>query len=202
MSPFRIVTLAAASALIAGSAMAQAPAADAAPAAPAAEAAPAADAAPPAPPSAAAQAFQPLSTAPSGDLAATLQAAGQFSKFLAAAEKTGLGALLKGQRELTLFVPTDAAFDALPAGQLDQLMAANPPAQLQGLVVYHIVATKIAPEQVNGAKGPIPTASQKPVDFDGSLSPMKVNDAVVLQANVPASNGVIYVIDKVLTPPA
>jgi uncharacterized surface protein with fasciclin (FAS1) repeats len=192
MSPFRIVTLAAASALIAGSAMAQAPAADAAPAAPAAEAAP----------SAAAQAFQPLSTAPSGDLAATLQAAGQFSKFLAAAEKTGLGALLKGQRELTLFVPTDAAFDALPAGQLDQLMAANPPAQLQGLVVYHIVATKIAPEQVNGAKGPIPTASQKPVDFDGSLSPMKVNDAVVLQANVPASNGVIYVIDKVLTPPA
>ena len=58
-----------------------------------------------------------LPTAAAGDLAATLQASGQFTKFLAAAEKTGLGALLKGTRELTLFVPTDVAFDALPAGE-------------------------------------------------------------------------------------
>lgn len=198
MSPIRICMSAVAAALVAGSAFAQAPAqapADA-PAAPAAEAAPAA------PPSAAAQAFKPLPTAAAGDLAATLQASGQFSKFLAAAEKTGLGALLKGPRELTLFVPTDVAFDALPAGQLEQLLAANPATQLQQILVYHIVATKITPEQVDGKKGPIPTASQKAVEFDGSVTPAKVNDAVVLQANVPASNGVIYVIDKVLTPPA
>jgi uncharacterized surface protein with fasciclin (FAS1) repeats len=187
-----MLTLAAAAALIAGSALAQGAAAPAA-GAPAPDAA----AAPAAPPSAAAQAFKPI--APSGDLAATLQASGQFTKFLAAADKAGLTPTLKGARPLTLFVPTDPAFDALPTGALDAMS----PADLQQLLLYHVYANKITADQVAGKKGPVPTAAgNKPVEVDGVSTPNKINDAVVLQGDVQASNGVIYALDKVLTPPA
>jgi uncharacterized surface protein with fasciclin (FAS1) repeats len=191
MPPLRTLTLAAAAAgLIAGSAFAQAPA----PAAPAAGA-PAPEAAPAAPASAAAQAYKPI--APAGDLASTLKASGQFTKFLAAADKAGLTPLLTGARPLTLFVPTDAALDGSPITQ-ESLTAQ----ELQPLLVYHVYGAKITPDQIAGKKGPVQTAANKPIEIDGSVMPNKVNDAVVLQADIQATNGVIYVLDKPLTPPA
>jgi len=220
MSITRTVTFAAAAALIAGSALAQAPvtpptdapaqapaadpAAPAAPGAPAAEGVPAAEgaapaeAAPPAPPSPAALAFRPLPATNTGNLQATLQAAGQFSKFLTAAEKTGLMPFLTGTRQLTILAPTDTAFDTLGPGKFEELAAVQPATELQGILVRHIIATRIAPDQIAGKKGPVPTAAQTTVEIDGSVTPMKVNEAVVLQNDVQTSNGVIYVIDRVL----
>jgi uncharacterized surface protein with fasciclin (FAS1) repeats len=194
MSLIRTVTFAAAAVLVAGSALAQAPAA-----APAAEAPAAAEGAPEvpaAPPSAAALAFRPLPATGNGSLQATLAASGQFTKFLAAAEKANLTGLLTGTRELTILAPTDVAFEAVTG--LDAMMAATPATDLQRVLVGHIIATKIAASQVTGAKGPVPTAAQTNVEIDGSVTPMKVNQAVVLQGDVQASNGVIYVIDRVL----
>jgi uncharacterized surface protein with fasciclin (FAS1) repeats len=179
MSVSRSLALAAAAALISGVALAQP--------VPAPAPAPAVSA-----PSPAAQAYKPI--APAGDLAATLASSGQFSKFLAAADKAGLTPLLKGARPLTLFVPTDAAVGT----ELDSLT----PQQLQPLLVYHIYGAKISPDQIAGKKGPIPTAANKPIEIDGTTTPEKVNDATVLQADVEATNGVIYVLDKPLTPPA
>jgi uncharacterized surface protein with fasciclin (FAS1) repeats len=48
----------------------------------------------------------------------------------------------------------------------------------------------------------VATAAGKEVSIDGSGSPIKINDANVIQSGVPASNGTIYVVDKVLTPTA
>ena len=175
----RSLTLAAAAALIAGAAMAQTAAAP--------------SAAPAGPPSAAASTYKPIT--PTGDLVATLAASGQFSKFLAAADKAGLTPTLKGPRALTLFVPTDAAVGAT--------LDAMTPQELQPLLLYHLYGNKITPDQIAGKKGPVPTAdANKPVDIDGASTPNKVNDAVVLQGDVEATNGVIYVLDKPLTPPA
>ena len=92
-------------------------------------------------------------------------------------------------------MPTDAAFgtswDALDDEAQD----------LQPLLLYHLYGSKITPDQVAGKKGPIPTADgNKPIDVDGSVDAIKVNDSVILQADVQATNGVIYVIDKPLTP--
>lgn len=180
MSLKRTLGLAAVVALFAGAAAAQAPAV------------PPAAAAPAQPASAAAQAYKPI--APAGDLVATLAASGQFTKFLAAADKANLTATLKGPRALTLFVPTDAAVGA----GLD----AVPAEQLQPLLLYHIYGNRISADQIAGKKGAVPTAANKPIEVDGSATPAKVNDAVVLQADVQAANGVIYVLDKPLTPPA
>ncbi len=183
-----MLTAAAAAALIAGSALAQAPA-------PAAPEAPEA-AAPAAAPSPAAAAYQPI--APAGDLAATLKASGQFSKFLAAAEKAGLTPLLSGARPLTLFVPTDAAIEGTPLANVETMTGAD----LQPVLLYHVYGNKIAPDQIVGKKGPVPTAANKNIEIDGSGTPGKINDSVILQANVEVSNGVIYALDKPLTPPA
>jgi uncharacterized surface protein with fasciclin (FAS1) repeats len=193
----RTLTLAAAAAaLFAGSALAQAPAAAPPAAAPPAAAPDAAAPAPAAPPSAAAQAYRPIT--PAGDLAATLKASGQFTKFLAAADKAGLTPLLSGtQRQLTLFVPTDMAVEGTP---LASETATGQ--ELQPLILYHVYGNKIAADQVAGKKGPVPTAANKNIEIDGSVTPNKINDSVILQGDVQVSNGVIYVLDKPLTPPA
>jgi uncharacterized surface protein with fasciclin (FAS1) repeats len=136
---------------------------------------------------------------PQGDIIATLTASGQFTTLLKALDATNLTSVLKGKGPLTLFAPTDAAFAALPAGQLAALMSASPPADLQKLLIYHIINAKVDDSKIKGAKGPIPTVATTPVYIDGSGAP-KVNDADILQTDVVVSNGVVYPIDKVLSP--
>jgi uncharacterized surface protein with fasciclin (FAS1) repeats len=69
------------------------------------------------------------------------------------------------------------------------------------ILTYHMVNTRLDAAKVAGAKGPIPTvAPGQNIIVDGSAQPIKVNDADVLQANISTSNGIIYVIDKVLDP--
>lgn len=131
-----------------------------------------------------------------------LKGSGQFTTLLAALDANGLTSVLQGaQPKITVIAPTDAAFAALPPGQLDAIK--KDPAQLRALLTYHIITTQVTEAQVKGhAAGKVMTAAQKQVSIDGSATPIRINDANVLQAAVPASNGVIYVVDKVLTPSA
>jgi uncharacterized surface protein with fasciclin (FAS1) repeats len=135
---------------------------------------------------------------PSGDIVATLTASGQFTTLLKAVDTVNLTTLLKGAGPLTLFAPTDAAFAALPAGELDRLMADK--TALQQLLVYHIVNAKVDSTKVVGVKGPIPSAAGKPIYVDGSGSPPKANDAAITQTDLVVSNGAIYPVDHVLMP--
>ena len=144
--------------------------------------------------------FTPIQPMPGSNIIATLTASGEFTKLLAALQATNLTTLISTHPNLTLFAPTDAAFAALPPGQLDMLMKS--PQQLQAILTYHLVAATIKPTDVMGhAAGKVPTASKKSISLDGSGSTLKVDTASVLQPGVTASNGIIYPIDKVLTPP-
>ncbi len=164
------------------------------------DAQPAAPAAPP-PPAAAASAAPSMQLTPSGDIIGTLKASGQFTILLKALDAANLTAFLQGAGPYTLLAPTDDAFKALPAGQLDSLMQPANAAQLQALLAYHIIAVGVPPSKVQGTKGPIPTAAGPDVQIDGSATPFKANDAdIVGQATV--SNGDVYAVDKVLTPQA
>jgi uncharacterized surface protein with fasciclin (FAS1) repeats len=150
----------------------------------------------------AAPAVQVIAPNPSADIIANLKAGGQFTTFLKALDGSGLTPLLQKPGALTVFAPTDAAFAALPADMLANLMKPENAAQLQQVIAYHIVNTKLAADQVAGhAATPVQSVLNKPITIDGSATPIKVNDANVVQAGAPASNGVIYVIDKVLTAP-
>jgi len=178
----RFLTTAAVAALLAGAAQAQTPPA-AAPAAPATAAAPGAK------------------VTPAGDIVDTVKASGQFTTFLKAAEATNLTGLLKTNKNLTVFAPTDAAFAALPPGELEKLMLPENKAELQKLMIYHIVNAPVTSADFKGATRKAATVAGPSVELSGGDTP-KVNDATIVQADIAASNGVIHVVDKVLTPGA
>lgn len=196
----RILTTTAAVALIAGVAHAQTPTAPAKPAAtapampapaPQAEAAAKADAATPA--------TTPKVVA-AGDIVATAKASGQFGIFLKAAEATNLTGLLQKTPNLTVFAPTDAAFAALPAGELDKLMLPENKAQLQKVLIYHVINARVGSSDFKGATRKAATVAGPSVELTGGAT-LKVNDAEIVQSDVMASNGIIHVVDKVLMPP-
>jgi uncharacterized surface protein with fasciclin (FAS1) repeats len=153
-----------------------------------------------APPAAATPAAT-VTLAPHGDIADTLKASDQFTILAKALDATNLTSVLKRPGPMTLLAPTDTAFKALPAGQLDSLMKQENASQLQALLAYHIINAAVPPSAIQGKKGPVKTVIGKDVQIDGSANPITVNGAAVVgQASV--SNGTIYVIDHVLDPNA
>jgi uncharacterized surface protein with fasciclin (FAS1) repeats len=157
-------------------------------------------AAAPAPVAAAAAPATPIIPA-HGDIVETMKAAGNFTILLKALDATNLTGLLKTAGPLTLIAPTDAAFQAMPAGALDNLMKPDNASQLQALLAYHLINAAAPPSKIAGSKGPIPSATGQQIDIDASGAPIKFNDADVVGEST-VSNGTIYAVDKVLTPKA
>jgi uncharacterized surface protein with fasciclin (FAS1) repeats len=137
---------------------------------------------------------------PNGHLISTLQGSGHFTILLKAVDAAGLSDTLKSAPNITLFAPTDEAFQAIPAAQLAQLMAPKNAPLLQKVLTYHLVNAKVDSTKIKGAKGPVATVENTKVVIDGSTDVLKVNDADIIQSDVVASNGIIQVIDKVLVP--
>jgi uncharacterized surface protein with fasciclin (FAS1) repeats len=131
----------------------------------------------------------------------TAVAAGQFKTLAAAINSAGLTKTLEGPGPFTVFAPTDAAFAKLPAGTVDNLLKPENKAQLVAVLTYHVVPGEVTAADVvklNEAK----TVSGKMIAVHKVGDNVMVNDARVVTADIPASNGVIHVIDNVLLPPA
>ncbi|OYW27633.1 MAG: hypothetical protein B7Z44_11485, partial [Caulobacter sp. 12-67-6] len=135
-----------------------------------------------------------------GDLIETATASGQFSIFLKAVSSVNLTSVLKTNQNLTLFAPTDAAFAALPAGELEKLMLPDNGPMLQKVLTYHLINTKVDSSKIKGAKGEVKTVQGSSVMLDGSGDTAMVDGATIVQADVMATNGVLHVVDKVLMP--
>lgn len=135
-----------------------------------------------------------------GNLVSTLQGSGQFTILLKALDAANLSATLRTTPDLTLFAPTDQAFQALPSGQLNELLLAKNAPLLQKVLVYHLVHLNLDSSKIKGAKGPVETVEKGTLQIDGSGDILKVNNATIIQADVHATNGYIQVVDKVLVP--
>ena len=135
-----------------------------------------------------------------GDILATTQASGQFTTFLKALTATNLTAVVKSTPNLTVFAPTDAAFAALPAGEVERLMKPENAGALQKILTYHIINAKVDSTKIKGAKGEVKTVEGSSVMLDGSGAGLMADSASIVQAEVMATNGVVHVIDKVLMP--
>jgi len=132
-----------------------------------------------------------------GDIMTTLRTATGFTTFVKALDATNLASLLQKQPGITVFAPTDAAFAALPAGELDKMMADK--AGLQKLLVYHLINAKIDSTKIKGARGPVPAGSGDKIVLDGTTEGvLKAENATIVQADVQASNGLIQVVDQVM----
>lgn len=135
-----------------------------------------------------------------GDLIATLKGSGHFTILIKALDAANLSGVLAATPDLTIFAPTDQAFQSLPAGELAALMAPKNAPLLQKVLTYHVVHLNLDSSKFKGAKGPVESVEQSKLELDGSGDPLKVNDADIIQADVHATNGYIQVVDKVLVP--
>ena len=133
-----------------------------------------------------------------GDIVATLQADGHFKTFLKALETANMTNVLKTNKNLTVFAPTDAAFAALPAGELDRLMKS--PAEIQKLLTYHVINATVDSARIRGARGGVKTVAGPELILDGSGASLMANTATITQSDVKAANGTVHVVDKVLSP--
>ena len=134
------------------------------------------------------------------DIVATAVEAGQFKTLVAAVEAAGLVDTLQGAGPFTVFAPTDAAFAALPAGTVDDLLKPENKARLVAVLTYHVLPGKVMAADVAGKQAEVATVEGSTLKVD-ARDGVKVNDATVVAADVAASNGVIHAIDKVVMPP-
>ena len=108
------------------------------------------------------------------DIVETATSTNNFNTLLAAAQAAGLVDALKSEGPLTVFAPTDAAFNKLEEskpGTIASLLLPESKEALAGILKYHVVPGKV-----------------------------QVNDANVIQTDIECSNGVIHVIDSVILP--
>lgn len=73
-------------------------------------------------------------------------------------------------------------------------------AELRQLLLYHVIVADVTPDQIQGKKGGVPTAADSQILLDGTGSAIKADGATVVSAELDASNGAVFPIDKVLNP--
>ena len=122
-----------------------------------------------------------------------------FSTLVTALTAAGLVETLSGEGPFTVFAPTNAAFDALPAGLLEKLLLPENKDVLVAILTYHVVAGKVMAADVTAGK--VASVQGEEITFD-TASGVMVNNAKVVTADIAASNGVVHVIDAVLVPPS
>jgi uncharacterized surface protein with fasciclin (FAS1) repeats len=137
---------------------------------------------------------------------------GDATKFAEAAKAAGLDATLGGPGPYTVLVPTNAAFDKMPAGALDTLMKPDARADLTAVLTYHILPGTMLNEDIAKAVDAGNGKAQLPTMAGGTLTATKEGDAIVISdaagtkarlgADEQRSNGVIHRIDAVLMPGA
>lgn len=139
------------------------------------------------------------SAAPSKNIVETAAGAPQFSTLVSLVERAGLVNALSGKRQLTVFAPTNAAFDKVPKKTLNTLLGNK--RLLRRVLLYHVVAGKVAAKQVVRRKG-AKTLTGARVHFRVRGMRVNVNDARVITPDIRASNGIVHAINRVLIPPS
>lgn len=121
---------------------------------------------------------------------------------VAAIKKAELVDDLSNAGPFTVFAPTNAAFDKLPKGTVEDLLKDANRSKLEDILQYHVFVGKLTPEmlqdgqtlnQVNGGNITIAKSA------DGKIM---VNNSANIVASIPAANGIIHVLDAVLVPPS
>ncbi len=130
---------------------------------------------------------------------------------VAAVKAAGLVDTLSGPGPFTVFAPTNAAFDKLPAGTVETLVKPENKAQLTGILTYHVVpgamTSKAIAEAIKagGGKATLTTVQGEPLTATMKMGKLVLTDAkggmsTVTTKDVMQSNGVIHVVDAVLMP--
>ena len=148
---------------------------------------------------------------PATDIVGGAMASPAHSTLVAAVKAAGLVETLQSAGPFTVFAPTNAAFDALPAGTVDTLLKPENKSTLAGILTYHVVAGNVEAAALigmikdGGGKAAVTTVQGENLtamldDGKVKLTDAKGNVATVTATDLKQSNGVIHVIDTVLMP--
>ena len=120
-----------------------------------------------------------------------------LSTLVTAVGAAGLGETLNTTDDLTVFAPTNDAFEALDPATLDAALA-DPKGLLTTVLTYHVVAGRLSPDQLAGTHE---TLQGGTIEVAGSGEDFTVNEtAKVVCGNVQTKNATVYIIDGVLLP--
>lgn len=123
----------------------------------------------------------------------------QLSTLVKLVKSAGLVKALSGSAKLTVFAPTNAAFAKVPKATLNTL--AHNKTLLAKVLEYHVVKGALTAAQIE-KKHSLKTLEGASLTVKVKGGSVYINQAKVVKANVLASNGIVHVINGVLTPPA
>lgn len=130
---------------------------------------------------------------------------------VAAVKAAGLADTLSGAGPFTVFAPTNAAFDKLPAGTVDTLLLADNRAMLQSVLTYHVVPGRLTAADLMRMIAAGNGQARLTTVQGGTLTAQMMGDTIMLvdakggmshvtQGDVMQSNGVIHVVDSIVMP--
>ena len=147
----------------------------------------------------------------SKDIVDNASASADHTTLVAAVQAAGLVDTLKGPGPFTVFAPTNAAFEKLPAGTVDTLLLPESKDDLTGVLTYHVVPGNVdaaaLTQQIDAGGGSATLTTVQggtlTARADGgavTITDAKGNVSNVTTADVRQSNGIVHVIDTVLMP--
>jgi uncharacterized surface protein with fasciclin (FAS1) repeats len=137
-----------------------------------------------------------LNTTPTKNLIDTAIAAGNLTAFVAALRSTGLIDALVAKGPFTVFAPNDAAFKKLPSGSHDALL--KDLAKFKAVLNYHVIAGHFYAGDLK--TGEVVTLQGRTFTAAVSPSEIRINGALVTDADLVATNGIVHIIDTVILP--
>jgi uncharacterized surface protein with fasciclin (FAS1) repeats len=148
----------------------------------------------------------PVNTEPTQNIVETAVSDGRFTTLVAALQAAELDDDLSGPGPLTVFAPTDDAFNLLPDGTVDFLLAPANQATLIDILLYHVIDGEVFASDaivLDGTSAEMLNALNLRIDVvndDLILSLNGNREAMVTVTDIECTNGVIHVIDAVLDP--
>jgi uncharacterized surface protein with fasciclin (FAS1) repeats len=148
---------------------------------------------------------------PNKTIADNVSQSADHTTLVGAIKAAGLTQTLSGAGPYTVFAPTNAAFQKLPAGTAEELMRAESKGALTGILTYHVVPGVVTAKDLAGAIQRGRGKAQLATMGRGTLTATQANGGItvtdskggqarVIQADVIQSNGVVHVVDSVLMP--
>ncbi|MDX1646560.1 MAG: fasciclin domain-containing protein [Longimicrobiales bacterium] len=137
---------------------------------------------------------------PELDVVETAVLTGETETLSAALAAAELGDALKGDGPFTVFAPVNAAFDALGTDRLDVLLDPGNQALLQKVLTYHVISGSaiLAGDLSDGQTAQTLEGTDVTFDLSDAADP-RINGVSIVATDIPVENGVIHLIDGVLT---
>ena len=135
------------------------------------------------------------------DIVKVAAGSADHTTLVTAVKKADLVNSLSNAGPFTVFAPTNAAFDKVPKETLNNLMKEESLAQLQDILQYHVSVGVFKPEMLQDGQS-LGQANGSNISISKKDGKLVVNNTANIIATIPASNGVIHVVDAVLLPPS